>query len=97
MNNEFARLFPLDFKGYEIYEPTQLAIINYYYHRLDPGSFVYNMLANNFVEACIRADYWTAQQLKVYAKWLNERMPTVAWGSYEKVNAWLEGRAANEI
>jgi hypothetical protein len=85
----YTALYPLDFNGYMFFDFTQMAIQNYYYRKLHPGSFVYHMLCNNFVGAALHADTWNHPMLPHYARWLNERMPPAAWGSKEVVDAWL--------
>jgi LPS sulfotransferase NodH len=89
MDNVYTSLFPLDFTEFDFYVETQQSIENYYYRGLEPGKFVYYMLANNFSEAVVRADPWNQLILDRYAQWLIERMPMVAWGSEEKVNEWM--------
>lgn len=85
----YTALYPLDFSGYIFYQDIMSAIENYYYHGLHPGSFVYYMLANDFVEASYKADVWNKEYLDNYELWLVDRMPPAAWGSYEKVDDWL--------
>jgi hypothetical protein len=88
-NKLFTTLYPLDFSDYELYEPTIQSISNYYYNKLEPGSFVYAMLCNDFVGAATRADSWNREKLYDYASWLVNRMPPGAWGDKETVDAWL--------
>ena len=97
MNDQFAKMFPLDFSGFELYDTTKSSIENYYYNRFHPGGFVYAMLANDFVGACLRADHWNAQHFQALAEFMLHRMPTNTWGSYEKVNAWLANRVPNDL
>lgn len=85
----YTALYPLDFTGYVLYDNTIESIKNYYYRKYHPGSFVYHMLCNDFVGAATRADSWNQEKLYDYARWLNDRMPTGAWGSKEIVDSWL--------
>lgn len=85
----YTSLYPLDFTGYVLYDDTMQSIQNYYYHKLEPGGFVYAMLCNDFVGAAMRADSWNKEKLVDYAMWLANRMPPAAWGSKERVDAWL--------
>jgi hypothetical protein len=87
----FTSLYPLDFSDYTFYDNTIESISNYYYHKLEPGGFVYAMLCNNFVGAALRADSWNQEKLVEYASWLANRMPKAAWGDKETVDAWLRG------
>ena len=88
-DNVYTALYPLDFTGYSFYDHTQMSIESYYYHKLEPGGFVYHMLCNDFVGAACRADSWNQEKLPNYAMWLMHRMPPGAWGSKEIVDAWL--------
>ncbi len=91
-NEEYSKLFPLDFTDYEVYDTVRSSIENYYYHKLDPGSFVYAMLCNDFVGAVLRADSWNRLQMYQNALWLANRMPASAWGSKEVVDEWLNNK-----
>jgi hypothetical protein len=85
----YTSLYPLDFSGYTLYDDVIQSISNYYYHKFEPGGFVYHMLCNDFVGAACRADSWNREKLYDYANWLANRMPTGAWGSKEIVDTWL--------
>lgn len=90
-NAEFAQTFPIDFEGFSFYIPTRESIENYYYHGWHPGGFVYHLLANDLVGAACRADSWNTGMLAAYARWLNDKMPSCAWGSAEIVDEWMRG------
>ena len=56
----------------------------------EPGSFFTAVLANNFIDA-VRSSHPanTIPALKKLSGWINDYMPTQAWGSYDQVKAWL--------
>lgn len=56
------------------------------------GDFLRAVLANNFVEACCRADDENAASLVQWARFVYGEMPSVTWGSAEKVRAWCRSR-----
>lgn len=57
---------------------------------IEPGSFMFAVLTNNFKEAFARADLINAHRMKDWAEWLVWHCPANAQGSYEKVTAWIE-------
>lgn len=56
----------------------------------EPGSFFTAVLANNFMDA-VRSSHPanTIPALKKLSGWINDYMPTQAWGSYDQVKSWL--------
>ena len=56
----------------------------------EPGSFFTAVLANNFMDA-VRSSHPanTIPALKKLSGWINDYMPTQAWGSYDQVKAWI--------
>jgi hypothetical protein len=63
----------------------------YIEHRVPPGEFLTAVLENNFVDAVARADDVNSHNLITWAQWLYWECPRAAWGSPEKVAAWLSG------
>jgi hypothetical protein len=59
--------------------------------RIAPGGFACSVLANDFIAAVTRADETNVQCLRDWAMWLLWDCPREAWGSYEKIDAWLKG------
>ena len=55
-----------------------------------PGSFLLAVLQNNLVNAFGNADEMNITALQVWATWLHWSIPSAAWGSPEKVGAWIE-------
>jgi hypothetical protein len=56
---------------------------------LRPGDFLTAVLANDLVGAASRADLDNARNLMAFAAYLYNNVPGAAWGSYEKVEAWI--------
>jgi hypothetical protein len=63
---------------------------NYLIYGYEPGSCFTAILANDFVSA-IRSCHPvnTVESLKALAGWIHSDMPREAYGSYERVRAWL--------
>lgn len=55
-----------------------------------PGSFVKAILENNLRKAVGRADCANLEALPHIVAWVYSYMPRDAWGSPEKVKAWLK-------
>lgn len=65
-------------------------IYNYLVYGWQPGSFFTAVFANDFVIAMTRSHPAnTIEALKHVSGWIINSCPRVAWGSYQKVDAWL--------
>ena len=64
---------------------------NYLVYGYEPGSCFTAVLANDFIGA-IRSSHPsnTVEAFKALAGWLYSHVPPEAYGSYDKVQAWLE-------
>jgi len=64
---------------------------NYLIYGYEPGSCFTAVLANDFVGA-IRSSHPsnTVEAFKTLAGWLYSHVPPQAYGSYERVRAWLD-------
>lgn len=63
------------------------------------GDFLRALLSNDLLEAVGRADHHNIWLLPIYVGFLYNEMPSPAWGSREKVDAWLaqhQARRANK-
>jgi len=67
-------------------EPAQL----YIERGIEPGSFLLAVLGNDLVGAFARADQINTAVMDDWACWLYNDVPSAAWGSPEKVAAWLD-------
>lgn len=54
------------------------------------GHFLTAVLSNNLCDACSRADDENILLLPNYVRFLHNYAPSAAWGSPEKVKAWIE-------
>ncbi len=65
----------------------------YIEHGIRPGSFLCAVLENNLVGAFRCADSTNRPLIAtVYVEWLHWEIPAPAWGSKEKVDAWILDR-----
>ena len=65
-------------------------IYNYLIHGFEPGSFFSAVFANDFMSAMLRSHPAnTVEALKTVSGWILNKCPPEAFGSYNKVSAWL--------
>ena len=57
-----------------------------------PGHFLYAVLSNDLVGAFGRADEANRDAMHDWAMWLYNDIPSAAWGTPEKVDAWVAER-----
>ena len=72
-------------------EYTKAAIDRYVNDRLQPGGFLTAVLTNNLMDAHNRADDQNSAAMEDILKYVYWEIPSLAWGSEEKVAAWLRG------
>ena len=77
------------YRGSHIPEHMIDAVLMYFNEHVEPGGFLYALLANDFMEACARADEKNLAALPVWAVLLYNEAPIGSYGSPEKVKAWL--------
>lgn len=65
------------------------AIDRYYQHGIPTGSFLEAVLENNLKEAIGRADSDAIENLKDIVIYLYNDIPSICWGSPEKVKNWF--------
>ena len=66
------------------------SLVNYFEHRLQPGRWMRYVLENNLTGAMLMGDEAAVLSLRYMVPWLHNTAPSEAWGSPEKVSAWLE-------
>jgi hypothetical protein len=67
------------------------SVYNYLVYGFGPGSFFTSVLANNFVDAMTHSHPANrVSDLKNLVGWMVSHFPTDSFGSYEKVDAWLQ-------
>jgi hypothetical protein len=79
------------FKEWEVDGDFADPIANYVVYGYEPGSCFTAVLANDFVGA-IRSSHPsnTVEAFKALAGWIYSCMPPQAYGSYDRVKAWVE-------
>lgn len=79
------------FDYWQVDREYAMPMASYLVHGFDPGSFFYSVLANDFLGAMVRSHPMnTVEALKRLANWIESSMPKQAFGSYDKVDRWLE-------
>ena len=68
---------------------TKLAFDGYRDQGVPPSDFIYAVLTNNLSEAFARADEDNLKDLRDIVQYVYNYMPAKAWGTPEKVAAWL--------
>jgi hypothetical protein len=66
----------------------------YVLNHIPTGGFLEAVLSNDLKEACARADSQNRYLLFEIVSYLYNEVPSACWGSPEKVQKWLEARAA---
>lgn len=56
----------------------------------EPGAFLCALLQNNLTASAIHADDNNKPLLHVWAQFLYNSLPSTAWGSPEKMTAWIQ-------
>ena len=79
------------FKEWEVPNDFADPMANYLVYGYEPGSCFTAVLANDFVGA-IRSSHPSnsVEAFKALAGWLYSHVPPQAYGSYERVRAWLD-------
>ena len=66
------------------------ALLSYALDGIRPGSFTSACIANEFVDAaCMAGPMITARDMTAIAKTLFNDLPSSAWGSKDKLEAWV--------
>jgi hypothetical protein len=73
----------------EVPRGLHTGLVEYFAARRPTGSFLQACLENDFGQACLRADVENRFALYELALFLFSYVPAPAWGSPEKVAAWL--------
>lgn len=71
-------------------EHCRQGLIDYLRYGLPPGHFLQAVLSNDLREACGRADERNQRALYDYVYVLYNYAPSEAWGSPERVSAWIQ-------
>lgn len=68
----------------------------YLEERIEPGGFMYAVLTNDLREAVSRADATNLRYLTNIVSYCYNEIPSVCWGSVERVNRWLHPEEKEE-
>ena len=79
------------FKDWEVPQEFADSMANYLVYGYEPGSCFTAVLANDFIGA-MRSSHPsnTVVAFKALAGWIHSHVPPQAYGSYDRVQAWLE-------
>ena len=67
-----------------------VALQDYIRHGTPKGGFLSAVLANNLLNAAMRADGDNFETLAHVARWCYNHVPSIAWGSREKYDRWIK-------
>jgi len=84
MNVEFIHM------GIVLPGGTRESIDRYVQYGIPTGGFLRAVLANDLKEACGRADVYNQVALPCIVAYLYNECPATCWGSYDRVDLWLE-------
>lgn len=70
-------------------EHMQDGMRRYVEQGIPPGGFATAVLENKLAESFLKADTDNTHYMREWAVFMWEEMPTAAWGSTEKVAAWI--------
>lgn len=78
-------------REYGVPEHCAYSLCNYFWGDNRPlGGFITAVLENDLCKASLKADDTNYKRLRNYARFIYNVAPDNAWGSPEKVKAWLE-------
>lgn len=76
-------------EGMVLSEPCIYGLVNYIYHKKPTGGFLNCVLQNDLINAVSRADDFNRKNLAAYVVFMYNNVPSVCWGSVERVQQWL--------
>lgn len=76
---------------------TLASLRGYRDEKLNTGEFLRAVLANDLFEALAKADPENLAAIRTILSWVYNSMPSHAWGSYQKVDDWLEPVGDEEL
>ena len=71
-----------------VHVDCQEAIFNYLLHGYEPGGFLVAVLVNDLYAAACKADFVNVEHLGYVAKFVVQALPTMCYGSAERVRNW---------
>lgn len=99
INPKINKVIPFnEWKGYEgVPEHTRGALLRYRDRGLEPGGFLVSVLTNDLFGAVGRADAQNIVALKDICSWIYMRMPSMAWGSADRLEDWIKAGGAEGL
>ena len=89
----FVKLINLTFaENSRVPSHAQGEILRYFNGRCRGGSFMNAVLSNDLMGAVSRADHINIEEFYHTVRWIDSNLPTICYGSPEKVEDWLKGR-----
>lgn len=77
-------------------DSLRFGLRRWFEHGQLPGGFLRAVLANDFVQAVIRADDDNLAVLLDIARFMHNEAPARSWGTLEKMEAWSKRAADDE-
>lgn len=74
----------------DIPNDIKMSLNMYVYYGIMPGGFLTAVLENNLCEAFFRADSRNIKIIENIVKHIYHNIPSMCWGSKEKIKEWLE-------
>lgn len=84
----------VDLTNYRIPEYMVGGITRYLENGIDPGSFLSAVICNDLSGAVRCADNQNIHLLPEYVRFFYWEVPSDAWGSPEKMEAWMQSRSS---
>ena len=69
-------------------EHMRSSLRRYVENGTNPGDFLFAVLCNDLIAACLNADYISREKLVSFARWLIRECPIGAWGNRDIVKLW---------
>lgn len=82
----------LDYSRYSVPAHTQESLERYFFHGLEPGSFLVSVLSNDLMGACTRSDHINRDSIVGIATWVLHNAPPESWGNHTSIKLWIEDR-----
>lgn len=93
MTKTEARLKDFTHNNQQIPEYMHRGLIGYLEYRVLPGQFLQAVISNDLRYAVAQADDTNIHLLPAYVAFLYNYADSAAWGSREKMKAWIKGSA----
>ncbi len=73
---------------YSIPKPAHEALVRYFVHGMEPGSFLTAMLEGDLFTAAFKADHANSPSMANIAKWIVHHAPHNSYGNADIVKKW---------